>query len=112
MGSAAGDADGRADELQRGGMGGKIIFNLTREVRLRDGQRLVNYNENFAWRGFGQRVAQGQIARGKHILGEEDAQLPADLNGALNHGHSCNVESRRASFEFYFSTDSSGILMQ
>jgi hypothetical protein len=51
------------------------------------GERIFQHHERFARRGIGEGVAQGEVVGSKNVFGEEDAQLPACLDGTLNHGH-------------------------
>ena len=45
--------------------------------------------------GVGERVLQDRIVRRENVFGEKNAQLPADLNGALNDGHTFNLNARQ-----------------
>ena len=84
------------------GVGGKIIFNLAFEFGQRLRERIFEDDENLARRGVGSASFKVEIVRRENVFGEEDAQLPADLDGALNHGHDSNLESWTGIFEFYF----------
>ena len=84
---AALNNDGRTNKLQAARVSGKIIFDPAREIRLRLDERLINYHQRLACNGIGQHGFQNQVGRRKNIFGKEDAQIPADLNVALNDGH-------------------------
>ena len=68
---------------------------MLRQARQRLGERIFQDDEGFAQAGGGKRVAQNQVVRRKNIFGEENAQLPADLNGALDDRHDFNLNARR-----------------
>ena len=59
------------------------------------GERIFQHHERFARRDTGEDVAQGEVVGSKNVFGEEDAQLPVDLDGALDHGHAFNLNARR-----------------
>ena len=94
-GFAAADKQRRTDQLQAGGVRGKIFFNLAFQFRQRLRERIFQDDQGFARAGVGQHVLQDRIVRRKDIFGEIDAKLPADLNGAFDDGHGFNLDARQ-----------------
>ena len=62
---------------------------------------VVEDDEHFALGGIGEGISQDRVVGGEDVLGEEDAQLPTDLDGALNDGHSFNLKCGRRFYENY-----------
>jgi hypothetical protein len=91
-GFAATDEEGRADELEAGGARVEIDFNQLFEFRLGLRESVVEDDEDFSLGGIGKGVSQDRIVGGEDILGEEDAQLPTDLDGTMNDRHSLNLK--------------------
>jgi len=92
---AAAGEQGRANKVDFFRVNGKIIFDLLRQTRQRLGERIFQDDERFAQASGGKRVAQNQVVRRENIFREENAQLPADLNGALDDRHDFNLNARR-----------------
>jgi hypothetical protein len=84
---AAAKKQRRADEANRLCVRGKIIFNLVFQSWQGLGERVFQHDQRLARAGVRERVAQHEVVRRKNIFGEENAQLPADLNGTLDDGH-------------------------
>jgi len=82
---AAGHEEGRTDQPDLTGVGAEIIRHALRQIGLGLGEGIFQHHERFARPG--QHTLQQGIGRGKDVFGEKDAQLPANLNGALQQGH-------------------------
>jgi hypothetical protein len=69
--------------------------------RHRLSERIFEKHENFAPGLMGEGIAEGEIVRCKDIFREENAQLPADLDGALDDSHGSNLR-RTSGFDENF----------
>ena len=107
---AAADEERRPDELEAGGAHAEIDVNALFEFGLGLREGVIEEDEDLSRGGIGEGVSQNRIIRGEDVFGEEDAQLPTDLDGAFNDGHSFNLKRARGFDENYL--DSTGMRMQ
>ena len=83
-------------------MGGKITFDPGFEAGQRLGERVFEHHQNLALPGIRQRVFQDRVGRIENVHGEKDAQLPADLNLALNQIHRIQSGASDGAFRVLF----------
>src|SRR5579859_5654273 len=108
----------RTYESDIAGMSGKIIFNPASKIGASLRERFVEDDECLGQgstgarsTGITQRILQDEIVRSKNVFGEINAELPADLDGALNHRHDRQSEFLDNSFRVLFEAKLPAVLL-
>src|SRR5207237_9742405 len=93
----------RANELQCVCVGGEIRLELPRQVRLGSRKGFIEDQEDFLDLGgsIGRHgLFENEVGGFEDVLGEEHAQIIADLNGFSHGRHALKVERVGRDFEF------------